>query len=326
MFWRLFTCVWPPFWLSSCGGDRHFHKLSGVVNACVIFNPAARGEKARRFRHHLDRIATQAKLKLTTVAGDARRLAAEAVAEGFDTVVAAGGDGTLNEVLNGLGDVPGGFQRSRLGVLPLGTVNVFARELEIPLKVPAAWGCIVRGRESRIDVPVAQTTVDGAKTVRHFAQLAGAGLDARAVELVAWELKKKLGPMAYVLAGFRAMLAAQAHITVKAAGQTAMGGLVLIGNGRLYGGPFRIFPRADLRDGLLDVCVFPKLNWFSLVRYSPGLLLRGALPKADIVHLQAKTVSLTAPTHTPAQVDGELHGHLPAEFSVGPVRLRVIVP
>ena len=74
--------------------------------------------------------ASQCALKATTAPGDARRLAAEAVADGFELIVAAGGDGTVNEVLNGLGDAPDGFARARLGVLPLGTVNVFAREIE----------------------------------------------------------------------------------------------------------------------------------------------------------------------------------------------------
>ena len=98
------------------------------MRTCVIFNPTARGGKARRFRRHLDAIGKEATLKLTAAAGDARRLATEAVGEGFEIVVAAGGDGTLNEVLNGIGDAPDGFVRARLGVLPLGTVNVYARE------------------------------------------------------------------------------------------------------------------------------------------------------------------------------------------------------
>ncbi len=106
---------------------------------CVIFNPAARGDKARRFRRQLDDNGAQCTLKATTAPGDARRLATDAVVEGFDLIVAAGGDGTVNEVLNGIGDAPDGFIRARLGVLPLGTVNVFARELKIPLKVDRAW-------------------------------------------------------------------------------------------------------------------------------------------------------------------------------------------
>jgi diacylglycerol kinase family enzyme len=97
------------------------------VRICIIFNPAARGNKARHFRQHLDEIGAAAALKATTAPGDARRLAAEAVNDRFDLVVAAGGDGTVNEVLNGIGDAPDGFNRTRFGVLPLGTVNVFAR-------------------------------------------------------------------------------------------------------------------------------------------------------------------------------------------------------
>src|SRR5262249_42830972 len=92
--------------------------IRGAVRVCVIFNPTARGEKAKRFRRHLDEISAQATLKQTAKAGDARRLAAEAVLEGFDTIAAAGGDGTLNEVLNGIGDAPDGFVRARLAVLP----------------------------------------------------------------------------------------------------------------------------------------------------------------------------------------------------------------
>src|ERR1035441_8864986 len=171
------------------------------VRTCVIFNPAARGDKARRFRRHLDDIGRESTLKHTAAVGDARRLAAEAVSEGFDSIVAAGGDGTLNEVVNGMGDVPDGFERARLGVLPLGTVNVFARELAIPTKLETAWAAIRQGRETRIDLPRADYHADGTPGRRYFAQMAGAGLDARAVEQVQWQLKKRIGQLAYVVAG-----------------------------------------------------------------------------------------------------------------------------
>src|SRR3982074_628342 len=92
-----------------------------VVRTCVIFNPTARGEKGRHFRRHLDSLGGQITLKLTAAIGDARLLAAEAVREGFEVVVAAGGDGTLNEVINGIGDTAQGFERTRFGLLPLGT-------------------------------------------------------------------------------------------------------------------------------------------------------------------------------------------------------------
>ena len=105
------------------------------MSICVIFNPSARGEKAKKFRAHLEEAGHDWALKPTTRPGAARSLAAEAVREGFKTIVAAGGDGTLNEVLNGMADVPEGFSTARLGVLPLVTINVFARELRLPLNI-----------------------------------------------------------------------------------------------------------------------------------------------------------------------------------------------
>ena len=296
------------------------------MRTCVIFNPAARGEKARRFRHHLDALGTDSTLKLTAATGDARRLAAEAVGEGFENIVAAGGDGTLNEVLNGLGDAPDGFARARLGVVPLGTANVFAHELAIPIKLDAACAAIRRGRETRIDLPNVEYQANGARQRRYFAQLAGAGLDARAVELVQWQLKKRIGPLAYVVAGLRALLGAQSRITAAGGGHSAVGELVLTGNGRRYGGPFRLFPKADLRDGLLDVCVFPRVNWLTLVRCGPSLLLRGTLPASAVEAFQAESFTLASPSPTPFELDGELIGHLPVTFSVERSRLRVIVP
>ena len=294
------------------------------MRICVIFNPTAKGDKARRFRRHLDEIGSQSTLKLTSAPGDARRLAAEAVTEGFDTVVAAGGDGTLNEVLNGMGDVPDGFERARLGVLPLGTVNVFARELQIPSRLALAWTTIQEGRETRIDLP--RVEYGSNPQHRYFAQLAGAGLDARAVELVQWELKKRIGPLAYVLAGFQALAAAPARIRIDTGSQNATAGLVVIGNGRFYGGSFRVFPGADLRDGLLEVCVFPTVNWFTLARCGPPILLGGTLPSSATQVFRTASLTLTSAAPVALQVDGELIGQLPARFSVERERLRVIVP
>lgn len=296
------------------------------VQSCVIFNPSAKGDKARRFRHHLDEIATQCTLKLTTGPGDARRLATEAIQEGFETVVAAGGDGTVNEVLNGFGDISKGFERARLGVLPLGTVNVFAKELGISSRLQEAWRVIRLGRERLIDLPQVRYPQGSEQRSRFFAQLGGAGLDARAIELVHWDLKKRLGPLAYIIAGLRALLEVPAKITAEGASHRATGGLVLIGNGTLYGGPFRVFPRADLCDGQLDVCVFPRVNWFTLARCGPQLLLRGNLPDSAVECFRAATVTLTSATPVPLEVDGELIGALPATFSVQRGGLRVIVP
>src|SRR5688572_33036227 len=154
---------------------------------CVIFNPAARGDKARQFRQYLAQLGN-CQFKPTTGTGAARTLAAEAVRNGIETIVAAGGDGTLNEVLNGIGDVPGGFEKTRLAVMPLGTINVFALETGIPPAPEAAWAIIENGNEVLIDVAESTfQTRDGPQT-RYFVQMAGAGLDARAIELVDWRL------------------------------------------------------------------------------------------------------------------------------------------
>jgi YegS/Rv2252/BmrU family lipid kinase len=296
------------------------------VRVCVIFNPTAKGDKAKKFRRHLDQIGRESALKLTARAGDARRLSAEAILEGFDTIVAAGGDGTVNEVLNGIADVPNGFTRTRLGILPLGTVNVFARELAIPLRLVAAWDCVRAGNEVKVDLPRIGFQQDGTDSVRYFAQLAGAGLDARAIELLDYRLKKSIGPLAYVVAGFKAMTEAPAQIEVVSPKGVAVGALVLVGNGRLYGGDFRLFPRADLRDGLLDVCVFPKVNLAALARTGPALLLGGAVPESGIQRLQVERFTLSSGAPVPFEVDGEWCGRLPAEFSVQPQLLRVVVP
>ena len=296
------------------------------MRICVIFNPTARGERAKRFRRHLDAIGAECALKPTTAPGGGRALAAEAVREGFEVVVAAGGDGTLNEVLNGIGDEPDGFARARLAVLPLGTVNVFAREIGMPLDLRRAWAVIRRGRESAIDLPQVEFGAPDKPQRRWFAQLAGAGLDAHAVELVDWNLKKKIGFFAYVVAALRALRATQSEISTEHNSQTMTGEQVLIGNGRLYGGPFAVFPEANLSDGLLDVCIFPRVTWATVLSCGWGLVAGRLHESGGARHFQAESFSLTAPTRTALELDGELVGELPARFSVHRQLLRAIVP
>jgi YegS/Rv2252/BmrU family lipid kinase len=294
------------------------------VRTCVIFNPAARGNKARHFRRHLDEIAAQCALKATTAVGDARRLAAEAVADGFELIVAAGGDGTVNETLNGIGDLPNGFERARLGVLPLGTVNVFARELKIPLQIQRAWEILQRGREIKIDLPHAEFSTNGKSERRYFVQLAGAGLDARAIELVDWQHKKKIGPLAYIFAGLKALREKQSKISARANSQNFSGELILIGNGKFYGGPFEIFPQADLRDGLLDICIFPRMDFLTLIRFAPNFLVCQKLPEQNVQRFRVASFELSGETKVAFELDGEWAGHLPVTFSVEREKLRVI--
>lgn len=294
------------------------------MRACVIFNPAARGLKARHFLGQLQRMATGCTLLSTDSPEDAPRLAASAVADGFDTVLAAGGDGTLNQVLNGLARVPDGFLRARVGVIPLGTVNVFAREFGLSQNPAKAWRGLMGGNEIQIDLPY--VAGDGEPPRVYFAQLAGAGLDAAAIERVKWAHKKSLGPLAYVVAGIRAVASKRPRIEVSTPEGSAAGELVMIGNGRRYGGEFQVFPDARADDGLLDVCVFPRTNWFTLLRCAMPLLARRRVPESLVVRLRSARIRLTADTPAMFEVDGELGGPLPVEFGVVPHGLRVLVP
>jgi diacylglycerol kinase (ATP) len=294
------------------------------VRVCVIYNPAAKGQKAERFRALLQVIARGGGLFQTTAPRDARRLAAQAVREGYDTLIAAGGDGTLNEILNGIGDVPEGFDRTRLGALPLGTVNVFARELGMPLQPPQAWEILSAGREIRIDLAVTESGPPEARERTYFTQLAGAGLDARAIELVDWPLKKKIGPLAYVVAGLRAMTESKPRLRVSADGQEVVGELVLVGNGRLYGGSYRVFPAARFDDAQLDVCVFPRVTWPRLIRCGLSILLRQRLPESLVIRRHTAEFCIAGPDGTRFEVDGELAGKLPVTFRVVPRALRVL--
>jgi diacylglycerol kinase (ATP) len=296
------------------------------VSICIIFNPAARGEKARKFQAYLEKTRADWALKPTTGTGSARRLAAEAVAAGFKTIVAAGGDGTLNEVLNGISDAPGGFESARLGVLPLGTMNVFARELGIPLDVMRIWPLLESDSELRLDLGCAEYHANAGFERRYFAQLAGAGWDARSVELVNWELKKKIGSGAYVMAGFQALGGIRPTVTITCGSEKQSGELILIGNGRFYGGNFPIFHKGDLQDGILDAVIFPTVNWQTL----PGHLfdfVRGRFFKeGGSIYLQGREFFLESSQRASLQLEGELVGELPARIFVVPKALRVVAP
>jgi diacylglycerol kinase family enzyme len=168
--------------------------------------------------------------------------------------------------------------------------------------------------------------VEGKATRRYFAQMAGAGLDARAIELLDWRFKKRIGPLAYVLAGLRAIREGSPRITVEGNGEKLAGELVLIGNGRLYGGSFRLFPEASAEDGQLEVCVFPRIHWDVLLSAMPRLLLGEDVPANLVRRMRASRLHLTSEMRRPAEVDGELAGVLPARVGLAPAALRVLVP
>jgi YegS/Rv2252/BmrU family lipid kinase len=295
------------------------------VQTCLIFNPSARGEKAEAFCARLGALYPGFVLRRTGAPGQARRLAAQAVREGFATIVAAGGDGTANEVVNGMADVPQGLAAARLGILPLGTVNVFARELRLPRQWPAILRILAAGREMTMDLGCVDFGGQGGSQRRYFLQLAGAGIDARAVQLVSWALKKKTGPLAYLAAGLRALRETQPLIAVE--GPNPMSAqLVLVGNGRFYGGGFEVFQGASLRDGLLDVRVLPEVSAWRALQAALGLLTGRVSRFLPMRRFCSPALSLRSSSRVGLQLDGEYAGELPAAFSVLRQALRVIVP
>jgi diacylglycerol kinase (ATP) len=143
---------------------------------------------------------------------------------------------------------------------------------------------------------------------------------------VDWSHKKKIGPLAYVIAGLKALREQKPKITARADGENFAGELILIGNGKFYGGSFEILPGADLRDGLLEVCVFPRVDFPTLLRCAPNFLARQKLPEKVVRRFRAEKFELVCDSAAAFELDGEWAGHLPVTFSVVRERLRVIVP
>src|SRR5204863_9176332 len=144
------------------------------------------------------------------------------------------------------------------------------------------------------DLPVVEFMANGGPQRRYFAQMAGAGLDARAIELVDWGLKKKIAQFAYLVAGLKAMKGAHSQIQCMGDTGSARGELVLIGNGRFYGGRLPVFATADPADGLLDACVFERVTWATVLRYAVGFLTGRVLPPADMRRLRSARLTLTS--------------------------------
>lgn len=292
--------------------------------ACVIFNPAARGAKAGSLNRRLAELCAGVALKPTWAAGTARICAKQAVEEGFETICAAGGDGTVNEVLNGIGDAENGFERARLAVLPMGTMNVFARELRLPLKLERAWPVLCSGKERLIDLPEAEFQNGPNRERRYFIQMAGAGVDARAVAGVSWELKKKLRSGAYVWAGLKALLGSRPPVHVMVDGQRFPCGQALIGNGRLYGGSIAVFWNAEVDDGHLDLLTLQPASAWRLPFYAAQMFSRTQNPWGGLRYDQSPEIRFEGVVEEPLELDGELVGTLPATFRLKSHRLRVL--
>ncbi len=278
----------------------------------LIVNPSAHSERAQQSLEAIRRLASGADLRFTTRQGDARELAREAALAGASIVVACGGDGTVGEVANGLAGTG-----AALGVMPLGTMNVFSKELGIPADLEAAWRVITAGITREIDLPEA----NGA----HFIQLAGVGLDAQVVKETTWESKKRLGPLSYLISAATVAARTPPVLRVETDEQIREGSFVLIGNGRFYGAKLVLFPNARPDDGRLDVIIFKNLGYFDIARYVGGVLLGHHIDLDDVEYFQTSELRVTCEAPVPVELDGELFCDLPVRFSMG-AKLRVCVP
>lgn len=297
-------------------------------NTCFIVNPSAKGDRARSFLQARQGWSSVGTVLETRRPGDGEELAFQAVRDGFCTIIAAGGDGTVLEVLNGIMRDPPRGKELRFGVLPLGTVNVFAKELGMPVSLESCRTVFLRSKTKEIDLPFALFDhADQGRCKRFFTQLGGAGLDAFAIQAVHWELKKRLGPFAYVWAGFKAISQDLPLIQCRTReGEQANGTMVLIGNGTFYGGKFRIFPNATLTDGCLHALVFHQLHWSRLPGLGVALWLDCLHLRPDVTYLRSTRFQLAGSRRIPFELEGDVVGTLPGQVEVSGTKLQVIVP
>ncbi|MEY2481356.1 MAG: hypothetical protein QOI04_2283 [Verrucomicrobiota bacterium] len=281
----------------------------------VILNPAARSERANRWRDRVEALAAGSVLCATSRSGEAESFARNAAHEGFEKIVAAGGDGTINEVVNGIAGTS-----AALGLLPLGTMNVFAAELGLPAhNLDRCWD-IIQGNHTRyVDLPSANG--------KHFVQLAGVGLDAQVVKETSHAFKRSFGPLSYLVSA--AQIAARTPPRLGIECENAAineGSFVLVGNGRFYGGPFPFFKRAIIDDGLFDVLVFKRLGYLEIIKYLQNVIFTSEITLPEVEYFQTSRLRVSSDQDVPVEIDGELVGNCPVEFQIRPRGLRVLVP
>ncbi len=290
----------------------------------VIMNPAARSAQAAHMLSRVRRLQPSPEIFLSERVGHAAELAEGLANEGKNVIVAMGGDGTVNEVLQGICKVNAGRRDLRdhvvLGTLPGGTMNVFAYEMGFRSHTDLAtpWRVIQSGSETEIDLWMANE--------RFFVQLAGVGVDAEIVRLTTWESKKRLGALSYFFSALRVLGKKLPIITLEIEGRPALhGSLALVGNGAHYGGPFRLFRHASLTDGRLDVLLVREraVNAWQALQLLRGMLWDGFHKTEDLDYLQLERFAVRCEAGTAIELDGELAGTTPVVFQKAAFPLRV---
>jgi YegS/Rv2252/BmrU family lipid kinase len=263
---------------------------------------------------HLERMGCRVTVRPTTCRGDAPLFVAEASETEFDRLVVCGGDGTINEAVNGLS-----ASSPPLAIIPAGTANVLAAELGLGASPMEIAETIVGGEARWISV--------GAINGHKFVLMAGVGFDAQVVATVSSKLKRSIGKGAYVLASLQQMIRGNfPRFKVRVDGVPYDAASVVIANAHYYGGTFVCAPEARLESPDLQVCLFERGSRFYVAVYGLALTL-GLLPKAPGYRiLPATRIEILQPDGAEFQCDGDFIGHTPAVATVTPQAARLVFP
>ncbi|MEY2585814.1 MAG: diacylglycerol kinase [Verrucomicrobiota bacterium] len=288
----------------------------------VILNPSA-GSAAG-----LDDIVTRigrlrgAEIRLTSKPGSAARLAKTALRKGRELIIAAGGDGTLNEVINGIGENLGD---AAVGLIPLGTGNDFARTIGVPADIEEAIDLIRAGETRPVDL--VRVTSDA---VRYFVNVSAGGFSGLVNEKLTAEMKKTWGPLAYLRSAAAALPELRGYQTTLAFDNTESLRIelynVVVANGRYVAGGTLIAPDASIDDGLLDIVLIPKRPATELAVLAAQVALGTHLSSETIVFRRASKLTVNSSPGMWFNVDGELVGNEPARFEILSRALRFIAP
>jgi diacylglycerol kinase (ATP) len=307
--------------------------LPSLRNALLIHNPNAGngGTRRRRMLDEARRVLSlggiEAELQETRGPGDATDMARRAATEGRHLVIACGGDGTLNEVVNGLASQQNG-RRVPMAFLPGGTANVLAKELGLPWDIPSAAEKLMHGEIRDIALGLA-TPLDEPGKKRYFLSVAGAGPDGMIVYAIDLDLKARVGILAYWWQGAREVFRYKyPHFRVVTGNEKLDVSLVVVGRTKHYGGPFRITTEADLYADEFELMGLTTKSGLRYLSYLPTLWL-GKLRGTDGVHFWKAHSLICEPLDSNpvyAQIDGEPLARLPVEFKIVPRALKLLVP
>lgn len=286
----------------------------------IVFNPVAGRRRAQALWHVLDVLAANGvriDLVETQCPGHAVTLAQAAVEAGAELVVAAGGDGTIAEVANGIMG-----SAVKLGVIPIGTANVLAHELNLPFAPVRIAAALAFGRTQ----PLWPGMLNGPDGDRLFVQMLGAGFDGHVVKTLPLELKRRLGRGAYVLHTLRASIRYDFRsIALRIDGSETQSGSVIVSKGQFYGGPYRLAHDAISSSPGFSVSLFDRTGPLSALMYGAALPL-GVLARAPGVRqVRAREIVFTTNADIPVQTDGDYAGTMPLRITDASSAIQVVV-